>query len=160
MLVTFTCMTIFTPALGHFETHQSLTLLLSFSIKRSHLNIYTFLTNIQLNGNHFAKLNAHTQCQSVFYGEPKGTLILQVPNKQAYSIRILIFFSPPYLLDQQISYPTIGHFFWNSTNNKPTYLTFSYFPPPYLFIWAYSFMKFAKNIHPTCLFRPTFLIGT
>ena len=67
-------MTIFTPALGHFETHRPLTLLLSFSIKRSHLNIY-ILTNIQLNRNHFAKLNAHVQCQSVFYDEIKGTLI-------------------------------------------------------------------------------------
>ena len=31
---------------------------------------------------------------------------------------------------------------------------------PYLFIWAYSFMKFAQNNHPTLLFCPTCLFGT
>ena len=28
------------------------------------------------------------------------------------------------------------------------------------FIWAYSFMKFAQNNHPTLLFGPTHLFGT
>ena len=28
------------------------------------------------------------------------------------------------------------------------------------FIWAYSFMKFAQNDHPTHLFGPTCLFGT
>ena len=28
------------------------------------------------------------------------------------------------------------------------------------FIWAYSFMKFAQNNHPTLLFGPTRLFGT
>ena len=28
------------------------------------------------------------------------------------------------------------------------------------FIWAYSFMKFAQNNHPTRLFGPTHLFGT
>ena len=31
---------------------------------------------------------------------------------------------------------------------------------PYLFIWAYFFMKFTQNIHPTRLLGPTRLIGT
>jgi hypothetical protein len=29
-----------------------------------------------------------------------------------------------------------------------------------LFIWAYFFMKFTQNIHPTRLLGPTCLIGT
>ena len=32
--------------------------------------------------------------------------------------------------------------------------------PPYSFIWAYSFMKFALNNHPTLLLGPTCLFGT
>ena len=69
ILVTFTCMTIFTPALGHFETHQRLTLLLSFSIKRSHLNAY--IPNKYSTRNRFAKLYA----QLCLYCEIKGSII-------------------------------------------------------------------------------------
>ena len=56
---------------------------------------------------------------------------------------------------------------------RPTHLfgpTRSHFPPyliskfstllVYLVHWSYSFMKFTQNIHPTCLFGPTRLIGT
>ena len=50
-----------------------------------------------------------------------------------------------------------GYKYIEVINTGPNKLTLF---PPYLFIWAYSFMKFTQNNRPTLLFGPSCLFGT
>ena len=72
----------------------------------------------------------------------------KVSNKRVYSIIIFIFFSHP-TRNFSTLFVYLGLLFYEICSKYP----------PYSFIWACSFMKFAQNIHPTRLFGPTCLIG-